>query len=208
MFAVVAGAWLLDSAVQNRNPLESLVEIVRDPANARTIREGSAGTGFVVTPNAPSATGAAAGNTVGYSGQYDNGLPAGQANAVVAGALAFARAQIGKPYKWGATGPNSFDCSGLVYSAFKSVGVVLPRTTATLHTAAVAGRQLKLVPRSELVVGDLVFPDAGHVGIYSGNGMFVEAPRAGLKVREVKVWGFLYAARVQPVTAGQVRMNG
>lgn len=105
-------------------------------------------------------------------------------------AIAYAEAQIGDPYVWGATGPNSFDCSGLVQAAYAAAGVKLPRTT---YQQVLVGAP---VTKDQLQPGDLVFPDAGHVQIYVGNGKVVEAPRAGLKVREVPMWGFWKARRV------------
>lgn len=206
VFGLLAGGWLLDSAIQNRNPITSALDVIRNPATARQSVASSNGSAFTVDHpvNAPSATGAAAGNTVGYSGTVENGTT--QANSGAAGVLAYARAQIGKPYKWGATGPGSFDCSGLVYMAFKSVGVTLPRTTATMLAATKAGKTFTTVSKADLKVGDLVFPDAGHVQIYSGGGKVVEAPRAGLNVREVNMWGFLTAVRYKGVTdQNQVR---
>ena len=107
-----------------------------------------------------------------------------------AAAIAFARSQIGKPYQWGATGPNSWDCSGLVQGSYKSAGVNLPRTTAQMIFVGQAVAQNALLP------GDLVFPDPGHVQIYTGNGNVVEAPRKGEQVREVPMWGFWRAKRV------------
>lgn len=105
-------------------------------------------------------------------------------------AIAWAKQQIGKPYRWGATGPNSFDCSGLVQAAYGAAGIKLPRTTATM--IAVGSR----VAQADLAPGDLLFPDPGHVQIYEGGGMVIEAPRTGLNVREVKTWGFWAARRV------------
>lgn len=116
----------------------------------------------------------------------DTGSSGGGAGAV----LAYARAQIGKPYKWGASGPDSFDCSGLVNAAFDQIGIDLPRTTAGLITVGSA------VKKADLQPGDLVFPNTGHVQIYSGDGKVVEAPKAGVPVREVDMWGFLTARRV------------
>lgn len=102
-----------------------------------------------------------------------------------------ARAQIGKPYVWAAAGPNSFDCSGLVVYCFKhAAGMTLPHFTGALIAF---GKEVK---KSELQPGDLVFPDSGHVGIYSGNGKWIEAPHAGANVREVNMWGFWRARRV------------
>ncbi len=90
-------------------------------------------------------------------------------------ALAFARAQIGKPYVWGATGPDSYDCSGLIQAAWKDAGVTLPRTTYDQVDAGTT------VPVSQAQPGDLVFfyDELSHVGLYIGNGMMIHAPEAG-----------------------------
>ncbi|MFG3495336.1 NlpC/P60 family protein [Streptomyces sp. NPDC047928] len=100
-------------------------------------------------------------------------------NPRAAQAVAYAYGAIGKPYVWGATGPSSFDCSGLTQAAWRSAGVALPRTT---YTQINAGRR---VSRSELAPGDLVFFYSGlsHVGIYIGGGQMIHAPRTGSTVR-------------------------
>ncbi|WP_327220136.1 C40 family peptidase [Streptomyces cyaneofuscatus] len=94
-------------------------------------------------------------------------------------AVSFAHGAIGKPYVWGATGPNAFDCSGLTQAAWKAAGVSLPRTT---YTQINAGQR---VSRSELAPGDLVFFYSGisHVGLYIGGGQMIHAPRPGAPVR-------------------------
>ncbi|MGY3203576.1 NlpC/P60 family protein [Streptomyces sp. TE5632] len=99
-------------------------------------------------------------------------------------ALAFARAQIGKPYVWGATGPGSYDCSGLTQAAWKAAGVTLPRTTYDQVDAGTT------VPLSQAQPGDLVFfyDDLTHVGVYVGNGMMIHAPKPGTYVREESVF--------------------
>jgi hypothetical protein len=74
--------------------------------------------------------------------------------------------------------------------AYKSAGVKLPRTTGMMINSGTS------VSKADLLPGDLVFPDPGHVQIYLGNGEIVEAPRSGLKVRRVKMWGFWRARRV------------
>ncbi|MFI6850047.1 C40 family peptidase [Kitasatospora sp. NBC_00085] len=92
-------------------------------------------------------------------------------------AVAFARGQIGKPYAWGATGPGSFDCSGLVMRAWRAGGVALPRTTWGM---AKAGRA---TTRGALVPGDLVITNGcGHVQLYIGDGKVVHAPGTGKHV--------------------------
>ncbi|MCX4674807.1 NlpC/P60 family protein [Streptomyces sp. NBC_01433] len=117
-----------------------------------------------------------------HGGTADRGIPRGSAtapNARAAQAVGFAYGAIGKPYVWGATGPSSFDCSGLTQAAWRSAGVSLPRTT---YTQINAGQR---VSRSELAPGDLVFFYSGisHVGLYIGGGRMIHAPRPGAPVR-------------------------
>lgn len=104
-------------------------------------------------------------------------------------AIQYALAQVGKPYEWGATGPNSFDCSGLVYAAYQHAGITLGRTTFQQIVDGVS------VSESELAAGDLRFPDAGHVQLYLGGGKIVEAPTQGENVRVTDAWGSTWAAR-------------
>ncbi|WP_411107841.1 C40 family peptidase [Streptomyces sp. c-19] len=97
-------------------------------------------------------------------------------------AIAFATAQIGKPYVWGAEGPDSFDCSGLTQSAWGAAGRPIPRTSQ---------EQWRLLPRvdvKDMRPGDLIvyFKDASHIGMYIGNGSMVHAPRPG---RDVTIAG-------------------
>ncbi|MET7340214.1 NlpC/P60 family protein [Streptomyces sp. NPDC005547] len=108
--------------------------------------------------------------------------------------LAFARAQIGKPYVWGATGPASYDCSGLTQAAWKAAGVDIPRTTWD---------QVKVGTRiatADLQPGDLVFfyDDISHVGIYKGDGMMIHAPKPGANVREESIYYMPIYGSVRP----------
>ncbi|WP_327697197.1 C40 family peptidase [Streptomyces sp. NBC_00459] len=98
--------------------------------------------------------------------------------------LAFARAQVGKPYVWGATGPDSYDCSSLTQAAWRAAGVTLPRTT---YDQVNAGTTVSL---SDIQPGDLVFfyDDISHVGLYIGNGMMIHAPKPGAYVREESIF--------------------
>jgi hypothetical protein len=105
-------------------------------------------------------------------------------------AVKFALAQVGKPYVFGSAGPNTFDCSGLTMRAFQAVGINMPHSTYTQVGFGVA------VSKPELQRGDLLFPDPGHVQIYLGNNMVVEAPHTGANVRVVPVWGFFAARRL------------
>ena len=115
-------------------------------------------------------------------------------NARAAAAIAFAFGALGKPYVWGATGPSSYDCSGLTQAAWRAAGVSLPRTT---YTQIEAGRR---VSRSELAPGDLVFFFSGvsHVGLYIGNGRMIHAPRPGapVKIAPIDQMPFAGATRV------------
>lgn len=99
-------------------------------------------------------------------------------------AIAFARAQIGKPYVWGATGPGSYDCSGLTQAAWKAAGVTLPRVT---YDQVNAGTTVSV---SQAQPGDLVFfyDDISHVGLYIGDGMMIHAPKPGAYVREESIF--------------------
>src|SRR5437764_4736285 len=112
--------------------------------------------------------------------------------AIADDVIRFALAQVGKPYKWGSTGPDTFDCSGLIYAAFRAAGKPFPFRVTT-GTLRVMGSSIS---RAGLQPGDLVFPDAGHVQIYLGGGKVVEAPHTGSRVRVVPMWGFAYGRRI------------
>ncbi|WP_405554732.1 NlpC/P60 family protein [Streptomyces sp. NBC_01171] len=105
---------------------------------------------------------------------------AATATATSAGAraVAFATAQLGKPYVWGAEGPDSFDCSGLTSQAWADAGTPIPRTSQEQW------KQLPRVDVTEMRPGDLViyFADATHVGMYVGDGKIIHAPRPGRTV--------------------------
>ncbi|MGW0996580.1 NlpC/P60 family protein [Streptomyces sp. NPDC002520] len=94
-------------------------------------------------------------------------------------AVRYAMAQLGKPYQWGATGPASYDCSGLTSQAWDRAGTPIPRTSQEQWA------RLTRIPLNELRPGDLVvyFPDATHVAMYVGDGKVVQAPRAGEPVK-------------------------
>jgi cell wall-associated NlpC family hydrolase len=100
-------------------------------------------------------------------------LPNGRAGIAVRAALS----RLGRPYVWGATGPDRFDCSGLVQWAYAQAGIHLDRTTYQQINDGIP------VPRSQVRPGDLVFPHAGHVQLAIGNNLVVEAPYSGASVR-------------------------
>ncbi|MEU6887886.1 C40 family peptidase [Streptomyces viridosporus] len=102
----------------------------------------------------------------------------GKATARGKEAVAYATAQIGKPYQWGAEGPKAYDCSGLTSQAWASAGLGIPRTSQAQW------RQLEKVDVEDMRPGDLIiyFGDASHVGMYIGDGSVVHAPRPGRSV--------------------------
>ena len=136
---------------------------------------------------AAGSSGAGAGGLSSYTG------PAAQI------ALRVAQDQLGKPYVWGASGPNSFDCSGLTMYAYGKAGISLPHYTGDQWNA---GRH---IAQSQLAPGDLVFfgSDLGHMGMYVGNNTFIHAPHSGDVVKYSTLTGY-YADNY----AGAVRVAG
>ena len=115
-------------------------------------------------------------------GSPGEGAPGGEGAGPGPAALRVAETRIGSPYRYGGAGPDTFDCSGLVSYAYSSVGIRLPRTAAQQYAA------VRPVSRKDLEPGDLVFfrvdgKNVGHVGIYAGDGRFVDAPQTGGRVR-------------------------
>jgi cell wall-associated NlpC family hydrolase len=123
-------------------------------------------------------------------------LPQGSSPAVGT-AIAFAVAQLGKPYIWGATGPAGYDCSGLVMMAYRAAGITLPRTTfQQVHAGTPVYSLVQLQP------GDLLFTpgsdgspeNPGHVGIYigtrHGQGLVIEAPHTGANIMITPLAGY------------------
>ncbi len=149
-----------------------------------------------VVPAAPVATAPAVGLTAPVSDTGSLSVPLPQPLPTTAPlqspralraakAIAFARAQLGKPCVWGATGPDSYDCSSLTQAAWRAAGVTLPRAA---HEQALAGTPLTA---AGLEPGDLVlfFEDDRHVGLYVGDGMMVHAPGPGSSIREESIYG-------------------
>jgi len=100
-------------------------------------------------------------------------------------AIAFAMAQLGKPYQWGAAGPGAYDCSGLVYAAYAAAGIHIARTTYQWQQDG------PVIPLSQIQPGDLLFSagsdgtasDPGHVVMYLGNAQVIQAPQTGQDVQ-------------------------
>ena len=128
------------------------------------------------------------GNSNGNSNSGGGKAPVVSGN--VQGVLNEAYKHLGKPYVYGATGPNSFDCSGFTSYVYAKLGYSIGRTT---YNQINAGRE---VSYSELQPGDLVFPHSGHVGIYVGNGMMIHAPHTGDVIKVASVYKFWRARRI------------
>jgi peptidoglycan DL-endopeptidase CwlO len=138
--------------------------------------------GFSVTPaSGPSSVTAACVQVAGTVISGSTAVP----NQAVAAAIAFAQQQIGKPYLWGGTGPDAFDCSGLVMMAYQGVGVTIPRTSQAQWSW---GPQIQAGHEEP---GDLVFfagsdgttSAPGHVGLVIGGGKMIEAYATGYPIR-------------------------
>jgi cell wall-associated NlpC family hydrolase len=120
-----------------------------------------------------------AANAVGAGGTT-TAVYTGPTNTQAGKAVAFAYAQLGKPYVWGATGPDSYDCSGLVQAAWASAGVSIPRVTYDQWAA------LPHISASSIQPGDLLFYEGeGHVAMYVGDGYMIDAPQTGLDVEKI-----------------------
>ncbi|XVQ11515.1 C40 family peptidase [Spirillospora sp. CA-255316] len=102
-------------------------------------------------------------------------------------AVAYAYKQIGDPYRYGGTGPGSWDCSGLAGGSWRKAGVKLPRTTTQIYKAV----KYK-VSWKGAVKGDLLFFYSGksHMGIYVGKGYMIHAPSSGKRVKKIKLNGY------------------
>lgn len=117
-------------------------------------------------------------------------LKRAQAKAKAKKAMVVAAAQKGDPYRWGAVGPRSFDCSGLTLFSFRKAGKNLPRTAQQQFDAT---RRIKKKNKRR---GDLIFIASGtrnkraisHVGIYAGRGKMWHAPRTGSHVQKAKIY--------------------
>jgi cell wall-associated NlpC family hydrolase len=127
------------------------------------------------------------------TGQYPNITVNG--NGVGVQALKFALTRVGDPYVWGAAGPNSFDCSGLVMWAYAQVGISL------LHFTGDQWNEGEHISKDQLAPGDLVFffSDLSHVGMYVGNGLMIDASTFGVPVHVEPVFWSAYVGAVRIV---------
>jgi cell wall-associated NlpC family hydrolase len=163
------------AAIFAYNHLQSYVQSVLYYASAY-----AGGNYFVVSADMPSGSSVAGCATAG-GGVLAIGAP----NQAVATAVAYAQQQLGKPYQWGGTGPDVFDCSGLVMMAYRTAGIDIARTSQAQWKTE------PRVPASQVQPGDLVFfagadgtrASPGHVGLVIGNGQMIEAYATGFPIR-------------------------
>jgi len=129
-----------------------------------------------------------AGNSIGAGGTTTAAYT-GPTSTQAERAVAFAYAQLGKPYQWGATGPGSYDCSGLAQAAWAAAGVSIPRDTYEQWAA------LPHISSSAIQPGDLLYYDGvGHVAIYVGDGYIIDAPQTGMDVQKIPMDTGWYAS--------------
>jgi cell wall-associated NlpC family hydrolase len=134
-------------------------------------------------------------DVLAWAARYSTPTP----GTTVATAISFALAQLGKPYQWGATGPNAYDCSGLVYAAYAAAGVHIARITFQWY---LDGPQ---VPLNQIQPGDLLFSagsdgtptNPGHVVMYLGGGQVIQAPQTGqdIQIDPLDLAGVVVATR-------------
>ncbi len=193
------GAMLAAEAAAQRAAAERAAQ-----ARLRQLRAAAAAAAAAAA-SATRATDAPVVTTSGSSGVSDPGGGTGSSapgagftpppsSSAAAVAVAAAESRVGDPYVWGASGPNSFDCSGLVMWAYEQAGIQLPHFSGAQYADTVH------IPMSDLQPGDLVFfsnPDI-HVAMYVGNGMIIQAPYTGAYVEIVPMYsGFTLASRVE-----------
>jgi len=135
-------------------------------------------------------TGVAANTTPDGKDNIGSGVGGGAPTAAAARAVAFAQTQLGKPYVFGAAGPDSWDCSGLIMVAYRQSGITLPHSTFAMIAIG------KNVTNKTLLPGDLIFPHAAHVQLYIGGGQEIEAYDTGFPVRIAAVSKIWQARRV------------
>ena len=128
-------------------------------------------------------------NSIGANGSSAPQQYTGPTSTQAGKAVAFTYAQLGKPYQWGATGPGSYDCSGLVQAAWAAAGVAIPRDTYEQWAA------LPHIATSAIQPGDLLYYDGeGHVAMYVGDGYIIDAPQTGMNVQKLPMNTSWYAS--------------
>lgn len=205
----------LDSDLQAALANEAAVQAAQDALTKQQAQEAGSNSGATNSGNASSNTGSnsnANTNTNTNTNAGSNSNPSSKpsqntgssssdntnSGSAPGGILAFAQSKIGCAYSYGGVGPSAYDCSGLVYAAYKNAGLSIARTAdAQYRQVAAAGHLVKDV--SSLKPGDLVFfyPGIGHVGVYEGNGSFVHASTYGVGVIRSSLYSAYYASAFQ-----------
>jgi cell wall-associated NlpC family hydrolase len=183
-----AGGVLVYAGLRGESPLEALRGILT--GSPAPIPQGRTVTLDVPESGSAGATGTATG-----------------APGSVGRAVSIALQQVGKPYKWGSIGPNSFDCSGLIVYSFRKAGMNVPRwTSATLAIST----QWRKISRAEVRAGDVAWK-VGHVALITGPNSIVEAPKRGVPVRTRSLTGFTmylrYTGASGAIPSGQGRIT-
>jgi cell wall-associated NlpC family hydrolase len=181
---------LLDSTRSDIRSLANKIEQDRMRAEAAAERARIQASEAAQRAAAQSATNNGGGGGGNSSSSADVGFDPGSVPAPSSGAaaaVAYARAQLGKPYQYAGTGPDSFDCSGLTMMAWAQGGVSMAHGSQSQYLS------FPHVPISDLQPGDLVFfgssgPSNHHVGIYVGGGTMIEAPHTGAYVRYSSIY--------------------
>lgn len=205
----------LDSDLQAALANEAAVQAAQGALTKQQAQEAGSNSGATNSGNASSNTGSnsnANTNTNTNTNAGSNSNPSSKpsqntgssssgntnSGSAPSGILAFAQSKIGCAYSYGGVGPSAYDCSGLVYAAYKNAGLSIARTAdAQYRQVAAAGHLVKDV--SSLKPGDLVFfyPGIGHVGVYEGNGSFVHASTYGVGVIRSSLYSAYYASAFQ-----------
>lgn len=171
--AVTAGLFLVYTGIKDVDTVQGLREIVG----------GKVPAGRAAVPTAVFGAGASAGTTAGAVAGAVGAAASGKAGALISAA----RAKIGKPYVFGAVGPNSYDCSGLVVACLREIGVQTPRFVTQSFAVWARSRGFIKVGEKNIQAGDIVLK-SGHMGIATSNTMMVHAPHTGSFVKEAKIY--------------------
>ncbi|WP_434796452.1 SH3 domain-containing protein [Terrisporobacter vanillatitrophus] len=170
-------------SVKKTIKMNSVVGVISSYSNGWSkVKLSSSTTGYVCTKYLKVYAGDSSDIKVSYKTASSSSSNKPSSSSKLDTVLSTIKAQVGKPYVYGAAGPNSFDCSGLTYYAYKKSGTYLNRTSRD------QAKNGKYVSRSNLKAGDLVFFNSGtnsikHVGMYVGNGKFIHSPSPGKSVK-------------------------
>lgn len=203
LIANTAAAAAYDAAIPMATTLVQTYRTSGALALSALLPSGSMTLGGTTVPQAASSIGAAAGGGGGAPSQVA-GAVVGAASSMPSpgallstvnptstsspqpnseGAINFILQNcMGLPYIWGGTGPAGYDCSGLMFAAFKAIGVALPRTTQGIASG------LQKIPNNSAQRGDLVEPNSGHVVMWMGDGTILEAQQTGVPIHQIPAY--------------------